>query len=169
MARIPTDQTTVVEAVVTRLIASVNEFGDGNCFLTSEPPEDPVAIRQDLFCTVSPTDSQFDQGVQEGAGIDGTFENAAVIVVVFNAVRLDQTGRDASLLTKSGRGLLDLKRGILKALSGHDLKDAAGDEILVNYMSPLRSEAPRSIKDKDSKFVGDLALLFSTDFQWNLT
>lgn len=165
----PTDQVDVLQAVVSRLIREVDKFTDTNCFLTAEPPDEPPAnVRNNLFCTVSPTNGQFDQGVHEGGGINTTFEDAGVEIVIFNAVKLDRVGHDSALLTEASRGLLVLKKQILKALSGHDLQDGNGEEILINLMAPLLSKNPRSSKGKEGA-VGDLSLQFSTDFEWDLT
>lgn len=158
----------MLQAVVTRLISAVNKFTDTNCFLTAEPPDEPPAnVRNNVFCTVSPTNGQFDQEALIGGGFNTVFEEAGVEVVIFNAVKLDRVGHDSALMTEASRGLLVLKLAILKALSGHDLQDGSGNEILINLMAPLKSENPRSSKGKDGA-VGDLSLQFSTDFEWDL-
>lgn len=169
MARVPTDQETVLTAVVDRLITQVHAFGDKNCFLTAAPLEEiPENVRDQVVCTVSPTDSQFEMDVHEGAGIFSTIEDAGVILNVFNAVKLDRVGHDAAALTHESRGLLRLKHEILKALSGHDLKNDAGEQILANVMAPMNSGAPRSYKQKLG-LVSDLSVTFSCDFEWDLT
>lgn len=165
----PTDQVTVLQAVVSRLIREVDKFTDTNCFLTAEPPDEPPAnVRNNVFCTVSPTNSKFDQDALVGGGLHTVFEEAGVQIVIFNSVKLDRVGHDSALLTEASRGLLILKKQILKALSDHDLQDGNGKEILINLMAPLLSENPRSSKGKEGA-VGDLSLQFSTDFEWDLT
>ena len=159
-----------MDFVIARLISKVDKLTESNCFLTAKPlDEPPAAVRNMVFCTVSPTDSQYDQGAHEGGGINATFELAGVEIVVYNAVRLDQVGHDAAALTDAARGLLILKHDILRALSGHDLQDGNGNEILINMMAPLLSGSPRSIKGDGDRHVGDISLQFSTDFEWNLT
>lgn len=167
MAR-STTQTIVLQAVVDRLISKVSQFTEENCFLTTTPPEDPPEnITTNVFCTVSPTNSQFDQGVHEGAGVDCTIEEAGVQIVIFNSEKLDRHGRDTVMLTEDARGLLVMKREILRYLSGHDLEDQNNNQILVSRMAPLRSDNPKSARDNKTR-VGDLSILFSTDFQWDL-
>jgi len=167
-----TDQVTVLEAVLLRLKDRMPDvFTDKTLFLTAAPPDEPPEnVRDNLFATVSPINGSFDQGVHVGAGIHGTIEETGVIVVVFNAIKLDRVQHDAEMLTNSARGLLSLKRRILAALSGHDLLDDDDEPLLANLMAPLQSQAPRSMwqDGKRPRSVGDLALAFSTDFLWSL-
>jgi hypothetical protein len=169
MARIATDQTTVLERVVARLIAQVDDFRSNTCFLTAQPlQEPPQSTQNNLFCTVSPSTATFEGDVFEGAGANGVFEDAAVVVCVYNAIRLDRSGHDAELLTHSARGLLKLKQDILKALAGHDLADLAGNQILLHHIEPERAEDIRSMWEKPNA-LGDMALVFKTEFEWDLS
>lgn len=172
MARIATNQIAVLEAVIARLIAAVDGFSARNCILTAQPPQEPPEnIHGDYFATVSPTNGRFDEGVHEGAGIEGTLEYAGVVIVIFSRIKLDRVGHDTALLTDASRGLLELKRLILRALSGHDLMDESGDSLLANFMAPLRSDSPNSTWEKGGRgpALGDLALTFSTDLLWDLS
>ena len=169
MARVATNQSIVLQAVVDRLIGEIPEFSNSTCFLTTVPPDEPPAnIRDNLFATVSPTNGRFREDVHEGAGIFGTFEEAGVMVTVFSSIRLDRIGHDSNLMMDTARGLFAIKHKIIKALSGHDLLDTAGNQILTNYMAPLTSDRPQSSRDAKTA-AGDLSLVFSTDFEWDLT
>ena len=165
-----TDHGTVLEAVVTRLIDQISELTTKTCFIATEPPDDiPPNVRDNLVCVVSPTDSRFDLGVHDGAGADGTFEYAGVMLTIFSSMKLDRVGHDESLLLDVKRGLYVVKKSILKALSGHNLLDANDNTLLVNWMAPLSCESPRAARDNKHGLTGSFAIVFSTDFDWDLS
>lgn len=164
MARIATDQSTVLTAVVTRLIGQVAALNAANCYLSCEP--DPTVERSHhLFVQVSPGDGRFDDAAHTGGGINQVFEVASVWVTIFVRTQLDQVQRSTKTLQDASRGLLTLKKSILKALSGHDLQSAGGDNIVINYMAPM--SAARPLRESWEGFAVQ-ALQFSTDFEWDL-
>ena len=165
MARIATDQETVLDAVVARLIRQMNDvFRAANCYQTVEPhPQFDVA--HGLFCQVSPAEGRFDDPALAGGGAHTCFENAITDVTVFSRVRLDQPNRSEKVLKDASRGLLVLKRRILTALTGHDLQDADGNEILINLIAPVTATRPTF---DPREHVASVSLAFSTDFEWNL-
>lgn len=168
MPRTTADQVTVLQAVVDRLIAAVATtpaLNDSTCFLSIEP-DPPVMLPSNLFLTVAPNEGQFDPGLHDGGGIDQTTEEAGVVVSIFNRIHLDRGGRDGKLMSESARGLLTLKRLVLKALSGYDLS-VSGNPLLRNLMAPLKCSAPRRI-DEEGRLIGAISLYFSTDFDWDL-
>lgn len=165
MAVIATNQVDVLAAVVTRLKAAVSELdGDSLCYVSDYPAPPEQAIN-DLFATVSPSDGTFDVDLQEGAAANDVREYAGVLVTVFSKMKLDRHGRTDSLLSDATRGLLPLKRKILKALAGHRLQDGSGNDLTVNYLFAQKASAPRW--DADAK-LGVMSLYFSTDFLWDL-
>jgi hypothetical protein len=167
MSRVDTNQATVLQAVVDRLIASVvtdPKLTDETCF-ASLFPVPPLLLPSNLFLTVAPIEGQFEPGLHEGGGIYQTSEEAGVVVTVFTRMLLDRGGRSVKVLTESTRGLLVVKRLVLKALSGHDLVDPVGNQLLRNLMAPLNCDPPKFL-DEDK--IGYLSLRFSTDFDWDL-
>lgn len=165
MAVVNTTQKAVLEAVVTRLKANVTELnGDALCYV-SDYPEPPENVQTELFAMVSPSDGQFDVDIQEGAGANDVREYAGVVVTVFSRVKLDRHGRTESLLVDSTRGMLPLKRKILRALAGQQLS-SGGNDLLVNHCFAQRASAPRY----DPRInLGVMSLYFSTDFAWDLS
>ncbi|MCC7424925.1 MAG: hypothetical protein IT428_32035, partial [Planctomycetaceae bacterium] len=60
MAWSATNHVDILDAVVTRLRAQVSGFNAVTCFI-SDVPEPPANVASQLFATVAPTGSQFDQ------------------------------------------------------------------------------------------------------------
>ena len=108
---------------------------------------------------------QFDSEMFAGAGAAGTAEKSGVIVTVFSQMKLDRSDSDESMLLHESRGLLGLKKVILKALSAHSLVDHSGHQILLNLMEPMNSGHPRD----DGDAVGEFSVVFATDFVWDLS
>lgn len=163
MARINVSQETVLNAVVARIIAAIpTKFNASNCFVSLKPVPVPIPTH-DIFCTVGVADSQFDQSIIEGAGQNACAEDAGVVVTVGTRIRLDQLSHHKMALTDSSRGLLPLKRLVLKALVAHDLLTGS-DTFLRNLMMPLSS----SFGSADRDNVCWCSITFSTDFDWDL-
>lgn len=163
MARIATNQSTVVQSVVTRLIAQVTDFTAPNCYEVAEP-EPTVERSHNLFCQVSVGDGRFNDEAIIGGGINEVFEHSTVWVTLFSRLKLDQAQHAKQTLYDTSRGLLVLKGAILKALSGHDLMDTGGNQILIGYMAPLSSARPV----KEWEGFSSISVAFSTDFEWDL-
>ena len=168
---VKTTEIDVLTAVVDRLRDQISEFTDSTCFLTSQPLQSiPSNVRDNLFCTVSPMSSTFEQDVFDGAGANAICEDAGVYVVVYNAIRLDRVGADTSLLTHASRGLLKIKQDILAALAGHRLVDGSANELLIREMAPMSADAINSGQlEKRPEHVGDMGLVFNTPFEWSLS
>lgn len=163
MPRISTDQSTILQAVVTRLIGEIADLNAANCYESAEP--DPTVERShNFFVQVSIGDGQFPQHFQVGGGINQVTEEASVWVTAFSRIKTDQAQHAKQLLTDSSRGLLVLKKQILAALAGHDLQDAAGNEILRNYMAVVGAARPIHQWEEFSA----ISISFSTDFDWDL-
>lgn len=163
MARIATDQSTVLQRVVARLIDQIDALNTSNCYASAEP--DPTVEKSHhLFVQVSVGDGQYN-GVG-GGGINQVFEESSVWVTVFSRIKLDQVHQSKQALYDASRGLLTLKKSILQALAGHDLQDDSGDEILISYMAPR--VAARPVKEAWDGF-SVISIQVSTDFEWDLT
>lgn len=166
MPRIPTDQVTVLTAVVGRLIDQVSEFNPANCFLSLETEPD-FRLSHPLCCLVSPMGGQFEHDVFVGGGMDAVIEDSGVIVSVWSNLKRDQRGHAGRVLADQSRGLLILKGRILAALAGHDLADGDGNQLLVNLMAPRQSQHPQTGVQVDQ--LTGFSLMFATDFEWDLT
>jgi hypothetical protein len=165
MAWTQTDQADVLTAIQLRLKTALG-LADSTCFLSLRPvpPVSPAAAGNE-FVTICPMDSQFNEGVFEGAGEAALEENAGVIVTVFTRIRLDRNEHATQALTNATRGLLKKwKKDILEALAGHELLDADGESVLVNQLMPRSCQAP----DTGEEGLIGLSIYFDTDFDWSL-
>ena len=168
MARVDTDQATILLAVVALLIAAVETtptLSPETCFL-SLTPEPPSVLSSDVFVTVATTDGVFDDGLLDGGGLNQTTENAGFVVTVFQRQFLDQSSHAVTILTDAARGMLGVKLSILKALSAHDLS-LGSDQLLRNLIAPTKATAPY-LWNKDENIVA-MPLYFATEFDWKLT
>lgn len=163
---IATDQATVLEAVVARLRDQVQELRNESVCYVSDFPQPPQNVQHNFYASISPTDGQFDEGEQIGAGSETLIEQTGVVVTCYSRMKLDRTGKATHLLFHEDRGLLAIKKEILAALASHRLLDSDGNELLVAYMHASQSSAPRY--DPEAK-MGVMALHFHTDFQWDLS
>ena len=164
-ARISTEQADVLEASAAWLRNQVEELGSESVCFVSAWPMPPHCPPGNLFATIAPTDGTFDQDLLEGGGANTACENAGVVVTVFSRCKLDRAGQSNFLLSDQGRGLLRLKKKILKAFTSHDL-EFERSLILRNQMAPLRSTAGDY---NEQQSIGWLSVTFSTDFDWALT
>lgn len=162
---IPTDQVTVLLAVVARIRDQVPLLSqENNCFLSMSM--DPIGEqRQDIYATVAPMSGRFDHEMFVGAGDAGACEQTGVIITVFSQMRLDRPSQDLQMLTQESRGLLLLKKQILKALAGHDLQDSSGNRILRDRIEPLNASHPQRYDESEGTF----SLSFATNFVWDLS
>lgn len=163
MPVVATDQIAVLNAVVARLIAQVSGLNASTCFI-SDSPEPPAASQNNLFVTVAPVGSRFDEEAQVGAGAAELIEYAGVSVTIWSDMKLDRNEQAKYLLTDASRGLLAVKKAILKALVGHNLQVSGGDG-LVAYMRAVNCSPPGYTQGG----LGRMTLMFSTEFLWDLS
>jgi len=163
MPRVSTDHATILDAVVKRIRSQIPEFSGTSC-IVSFKPEPAANVDKNLFCTVAPTDGQFELDNQIGGGAENLVEQAGVAVTMFSAMKLDRSDVHESVLMEKSRGLLVLKKKLLKALVGHDLQTPNGDYILASQMHALRASQP----GEDGQGRVFLQVTFSTDFGWDI-
>ena len=167
MAWAQTDQADVLTAIRDRLISQIEDLNESTCFITLEPVPPMVGSVGGEFVTVCPDNGQFADGVFEGAGEAFLEEDGGVIVSAFARIRLDRNERAEYALTEASRGLLKVwKPAILKALSGQQLTDAGGNDILDNLLQPAGFSKPKIAPESD--LIG-FSLHFNTDFDWDLS
>ncbi len=159
----PTTQTAILQAVAARIRSQVTRLdGENLCFLSMHP-QPAHEMRQPLYATVAPMSGRYDDEIFDGSG--DTLEKSGVVITVWNDVKLDRQGGDERSLTDESRGLLTLKRLILKALSEHTLLDANSNKILKEPMRPINSGHP----NRNDEEHGSFSVSFSTDFVWDLS
>lgn len=163
MARVNVTQEVVLTAVVDRLVAQL-AINANRCYVSTQPLS-TIPPGGDYFVTVSLGDGQFDAEIQEQHAVQ-LQEQTEVIITVLTRMHLDRADRDIYLLTDDTRGLLTIKRLILKALVGHDLVEGAGDTFLRRLVAVKYAEKPQYDPEK---MVGWLSIHFAVDFDWDLT
>lgn len=163
MAWSATNHVDILNAVVARLQAQVTGFNSVTCFV-SDVPEPPANVAQQIFATVAPTSSQFDQANQIGGGANVLIEDAGITVTIFSKLTLDRVGQAAILLTETTKGLLVKKKQILKALVGWMPVDGSNNQIGVSHMRALGCSPVGQYQDG-----GRMSIQFSSEFLWDLS
>lgn len=165
MPRISTDQLTVLQAVMARLIAEVPTFNASSCFLADDT-EPNLSYESNLHAVVTPMGGTFDEEWMVGGGAEQCKEDTGAIITVWSQMKLDRKQRIETSLMNADRGLLPIKKAILKAFTGHDLVDIHGNQLLTALMMPVSAKHRR--RANEGKSIG-FSLSFSTDFLWDLT
>lgn len=167
-----TDQDAVLDAVVERLRDQIEEFNAKNKCFVSLDPEPEEEQRQNVFATVSPIDGDYDRGTFDGAGRYGVLERSGFTVTAFSLVKLDRPDEQYAALQHESRGLLILKKKILKAiLVANDggtwmPTNASGASLLTDFIAPVRAGFPMAAEfSKHAK----LSVTFSANWMWNLS
>lgn len=170
-SRVDTDQADVLQAIVDLLIGvGYLNLTDQTCFMTIYPelPNQPTG---NYYVTVSPTDGTFPEQFQIGGGVNQCTEETGVLVTIWSQLKLDRNGRDVRMLTDDTRGLLRLKKKVLRALVTADPQvntpgQGGTNSVLRNLMLARRCAVP----EHDPKNgYGCIALLFEVVFDWDLT
>ncbi|HEV3340784.1 MAG TPA: hypothetical protein VG125_10525 [Pirellulales bacterium] len=166
---IPTNQDDVLNAVE-RLLVTRLAISDKYIFQTTKPL---VAIGNppsgDYWLTISPGEGIFPDEWQIGGGANTVMELATTRVAAYTRIRTDSTDRDTNLLHDLKRGLLPIKRKLLKAMVGQQLYDDAApnpNALCIRAIGIIRAEDPDYDKEKGTGFI---VLHFATPFQWDLT
>jgi len=165
-----TDQITVLNAIVDKLRTDISDAfgGESTCFV-SDTPWPGVEVQDELFCTVHPLDSQFQFDDPVGGGSEGIVENAVFGVTVWSKIILDRLEHNATELTDADRGLLTLKKRVLKCRAGQQIHSdypMNTTPLLTAHLRPLSALHPPSRQG-----AGDFAsfsIQFMGPFYWNL-
>ena len=167
MAIVATGQATVLQAVVDRLIAQVTSpvLTESTCFVCLDPDTEIPQRSSNLYVTVSPMDSQFDQPAIEGGGNVNSIEQSGVTVTMRSAIKLDKAGSASDALMHASRGLLLVKRQVLKALVGQQLQDGSGNDLLTSLIAPLNGDRGRY---DEENMIFRLSVSFALDYEWDL-
>lgn len=165
---IDTTQSIVLSRIVARLRAVFSSLPERLCYETLDPMTPPELPRGGGFAlTVAPGDGVFDEDEQVGGGEEQLHEKSSVSVTIYVRTKLDRPGDAYYLLQETNRGLLHLKKRVLAALVGHELKDAAGKPLLTSHIYAMRSWRPQWRAD-EAGGIGMLAVAFGVDWHWEL-
>jgi len=163
--RIDVTQSAVLDRLVEFLRAEL-PLEERSCYLAIEPLSPPVIPKSgDYFVTVSPGPGNFVEGEQVPVNVT---EEWSITVTAYTRVRLDSTDHHRQLMLNASRGLIILKRRLLKALVGVDLAiEANGTEgFLRNYLYAKSATQPQWDEKKGIAWIG---VDFGVDFDWDLT
>ncbi len=163
-----TNQTLVLQAIVDKLRSDISDLfgGESTCFI-SDVPWPGVEVQDQIFCTVSPANSQFILEDPTGAGPAGVVEMAIFQVSVWSKILLDEIERSAIAMTDNTRGSLTLKQRALKSLAGQQLYSNDGEPLLMSYLRPTSAMHPASGQGKGD--FTSFSLAFQGAYYWDLS
>jgi hypothetical protein len=165
-----TDQASVLQSVVNVLQATITAFDtEQTCFL-SDVPWPGLETNDNLFCTVCPANGSFDGELVVGGGPVGIEEHSVVQVTVWSRLSTDRYERAKYALLDANRGLLPLKKAILKSLAGQQLyADYPTNSVplLTTYLTPTRSMHVPIRESQDD--YASFSLAFNAPFYWDLS
>jgi hypothetical protein len=165
MARADTTQADILDAIVRRLIDQIDPLTEKTCFIGILPDGAPYRPADNLFVVVSPTGGQFPAEFVDGGGSQQLTENSGVLVTIFSRLMSQRQERDREGLASETRGLLTLKRQILRALTAHDL-EWGGQKILRSLLVPSESSPADPAREVDN--LVQLSIRFEVSFDWDL-
>jgi hypothetical protein len=173
MARVDVDQTQVLDSFM-ELLRLELPLTDRTCYITLDPPGQLAFIpASDWWITVSPGEGVFVDGEQSPGNIT---EDFSVTVTIYSRIRLDQAGRDTSLVLDGVRGLYPLKQRVLAATVGRELRLTWKDEDVAStflraFLNVVHATAPQvAVSKHDGHLsIAYMALTYRLPFDWDLT
>lgn len=165
MARVDTDEVTVLTAFVNLLLTAFDSLSPSSCFLTLDPGSTPDPPGGNFWLTVSGGPSTIDEEMQDDAGDDQVVENQIIRIGIFTRIKLDKVGYDVSLLTDATRSLKVIKKQVLAVLVDEDPQDGDGNTFLWETIKATGSEGSNH---DQTKGVGWEILNFRAIWSWSL-
>lgn len=159
-----TDESDILVAVLKKLRS---DFGlkESTCFESVSPLAPELPTSGDFFLTVYLGDGSFDPELFEGGGEDQLTEEVYIAVTIWNRIHTDKANSSAALLRNVRRGLLPLKRKLLKSLAGFD-PQVNGESVLRELVRPVTSKQPDYDKEKG---LGYQVISFAFKWDWDLS
>lgn len=174
--QIKTTQKLVLEKVLDRIrsqvtyampgTATLQAFNATTVFLAWSADQAVASqpARNNVWGCVVPLQGTPGEAEFAGGGEQDLVEYTGVTVMFFTSRKADQAAHAQHTLLDAG-ALLDMKRLLLKALTGW-IPTSSGNELLINPMQPIHCNPPQR---PDGSDIADLAVTFSTDFEWDLS
>lgn len=176
-SQVKTTQKAVLEAVLARIrsqvtyampgTAAAQSLNETTMFLAWDADQAVAQqpARNNVWgCVVplqgTPSDAEF-----MGGGENDLHEQTGVTVMFFTSRKADQAAHSKHTLLDAG-ALLDMKRLLLKALTGWVPTDGSGNYLLTSPMQPISCAPPNRPQQSD---IADLSVTFTTDFEWDLS
>jgi hypothetical protein len=173
-------QDAILLSIIARLIDSIDELNDQNCFLVDQPV--PLSLPGGRYgCTVCLGPGRFPSEFFGGAGSDTLVEDGSVIVTPLVVTPVDRPRRKWKKIADDDRdgatgapSLLYFKHAILKALLGRDKEtgeiwEPHTDEkpLLRDMLSPLSCDQPHDVAIGET-VAAAMQIRFSTVFDWDI-
>jgi hypothetical protein len=170
-ARIDVSQVDLIEAVLLRLQTFL-DLDDRHCYLVARSQDAPLAPPGgDFWATVAISGGMFSEEEQD---YKQCTEDCEVAVAAYTRIKLDSTNHDEQLLLDASRGLIAIKRKLLRALVGHDLihgtpVDEYSDTMLRWICHARQASAPDIVEiGNEGVLWGRIEVTFGVPFDWNL-
>lgn len=168
----PTDQATVLNAVVAKIRAEISGFSsEVTCFI-SDVPWPAIEVHDDAFITVCPKDAGFDDGLTVGGGSFQVLEHAVFQVTYWSRLTTDQLEHSKYAMLDSVKGILVLKKLILKCLAGQQLYSDYPTNtrpLLTEVLRPASAQHPPSRQHSGDIEFESMSLAFIGPFFWDLS
>ncbi|HWA98205.1 MAG TPA: hypothetical protein VG713_06915 [Pirellulales bacterium] len=167
MVRVDVNQADVLRTVTEHLRRAL-DLNERTCYEVTEPLAPPAIPKGgDFFVTVCAGDGEFPEEMQVGGAEDQCTELIELVVTGYTRLKLDQTDHETQLLHHDHRGLLEIKRRILKALVGVDAIDPeSGATFLRQVITAAHSSRPAY--DQKNQ-LGFISLSFRVSWDWDLS
>lgn len=148
-----------------RIVAACDSATNDNTYISTtstELPPNPDEIMYEIG--LAPTLSfEYDGGGHfTGAGRNAVHVKGQLSVTIHSTLQADEVGRDLQFLTHADRGIIQYMTEILNALTGHELLDESGNELLSQPLRPIQAHIP----PKDDRSRGYVTILFDLEFDW---
>lgn len=165
----PTDAAEVLTAVLTKLRGDVEALrNESVCFIT-DIMDPSYEVNSNFYATVCFGDGQFDQGFSDGSGNLGVVESTSILVTVFSKIQVDRIERFQAGMLDSKRGLLVIKKQILKSLANKNLDGGTynGNPSLL-LLEPLYCRHAGHQQRRPVADQASFSLSFDAKFWWYL-
>ena len=170
MARVNVNQIEVLEAIAEHLAQELG-LDPRQAYVTLSPENPAIPPGGDSWYAVSPGEGRFDTELATADVREQLNEDTVVSITGYTRLFLDDADRDAQLLLEETRGLLAVKKSILDAMAGADVKLDDGDTFLRELMTPQFASAPqKGTIDPDDLClpIAWISVDFSCSFDWDL-
>lgn len=173
----PTDQATVLKAVMGKLQFDLQDIFGHESVLYVSDQQITVELADNLSCTVAPAQGEFPAAEIDGSAQYQVLENSHFEVTVRSRIQTDQIERSEQAYLDESRGLLPIKKRVLKSLAGQQLysQPEYGDQATYDtstgallWMVLAPSRAVHQSKQAEDEF-SEFTVSFSCQFQWDLS
>ncbi len=163
---IDTTQALVLQRLVALLRTELS-LHSRYCYLTDNPLDLPdLPVGGNYAVSVAAGDGQFDVDGQVGGGEDQLYEQGSAVITWYVRMDLDTPDHAEQLLVSANRGLVTIKRAILKAVCGKMLADLAGSDLLRQHLYAIHAYRANYRRDAG---IAWMAIEVGLDFCWDLS